>query len=60
MPADRRLGAMAEREIAAAGAGTVTMSDEYQLGARIEGFVGALAGVLVVVAIFLMVAKPGA
>jgi len=60
IPADRRLGAMVEREIAAAGSGEVVLSDAYQRRARTEGLLGALAGVLVVVAIFLMVAKPGA
>lgn len=59
IPADRRLGAMAEREIAAAGGGEVTLSEEYQRGARTEGIVGGIAGLLVVVAIFLMVIKPG-
>ena len=59
IPADRRLGPMVEREIAAAGAGEVVLSDEYQRRARTEGVVGALAGVLVIVAIFLMVTKPG-
>src|SRR3712207_1680170 len=30
IPTDRRLAALAERDIAAAGSGTVTMSEEYQ------------------------------
>ncbi|MBA2343308.1 MAG: DUF2269 family protein, partial [Thermoleophilaceae bacterium] len=34
VPADRRLGAMVERELADAGDGEVTLSDEYQRGAR--------------------------
>jgi uncharacterized membrane protein len=59
IPADRRLGPMVEHEIAAAGEGEVVLSEEYQRGARIEGNVGALTGVLLVVAIFLMVDKPG-
>lgn len=58
--ADRRLGAMVEREVANAGAGEVSLSEEYQRGARTEGIVGAVAGVLVIVAIYLMVTKPGA
>jgi len=58
IPTDRRLGAMVEAEIAAAGEGDVTLSDEYQRQARIEGIVGAITGVLIVVAIFLMVVKP--
>lgn len=60
IPADRRLGPMAAREIAAAGDGEVVLSEEYQRRARAEGMVGALAGVLVIVAVFLMVTKPGA
>ena len=60
IPADKRLGAMAEREIAAAGEGEVALSEQYQRGARTTGIVGAGAGVLVIVATFLMVTKPGA
>jgi uncharacterized membrane protein len=56
IPADRRLGAMVRRELEAGG----DLSEEYQRRARAEGMVGALAGVLVLIAIFLMVAKPGA
>ena len=60
VPTDRRLGAMVARELADAGPGEVTLSDDYQRQARIEGMVGALTGLLLVVAIFLMVVKPGA
>ena len=61
VPSDRKLGAMAAREIEAAPPGSeITMSDEYQRGARMQGAMGALAGVLVLLAIFLMVTKPGA
>ena len=60
VPADRRLGAMVSRELEAAGAGPVTLSDDYQKAARTEGILGAVTGVLLVVAIFLMVTKPGA
>jgi uncharacterized membrane protein len=59
IPADRRLGPMVEREIAAAGDGEVTLSEEYQRGARTEGIVGTVTGVLLVVAVYLMVTKPG-
>jgi uncharacterized membrane protein len=55
VPADRRLAAMAEREL---GAGDQVSAD-YQRQARTTGLVGALAGLLVIVAIFLMVTKPG-
>ena len=51
---------MAEREIEAGGGGDVAMSEDYLAQARREGMIGALAGVLVLVAIFLMVTKPGA
>jgi uncharacterized membrane protein len=60
IPTDRKLGAMVERELAAAGEGEVTLSEEYQRRARIEGIVGSVAGLLVVVAIYLMVTQPGA
>ena len=60
VPADRRLGAMVTREIEAAGDGPVTLSEEYQRGARTEGIVGSVTGLLLVIAIFLMVTKLGA
>jgi uncharacterized membrane protein len=61
IPSDKKLKALAERDIGAAGgAGAVTMSDEYNARSRTAGMVGALAGVLLVVAVFLMVVKPGA
>ena len=59
IPADRRLGPMAQRDIERAGDGQVVLSDEYQRAARTEGIVGMVAGLLVVVAIYLMVTKPG-
>jgi hypothetical protein len=61
IPTDRRLGALATRELAAAGPGEdAELSAEYQRQAQREGGVGALAGFLVIVAVFLMVTKPGA
>jgi uncharacterized membrane protein len=60
IPTDRRLAPMAEREIAAGGGGDVAMSEDYLRQARREGMIGALTGVLILVAIFLMVTKPGA
>jgi uncharacterized membrane protein len=59
IPEDRRLQAMVERDIAAAGAGEIELSAEYLRRSRIEGIVGAVTGLLIVVAIFLMVTKPG-
>jgi uncharacterized membrane protein len=57
VPTDRRLAEMAERDLAS---GSAEMSAEYQAGAKRIGAMGAVAGVLVLVAIFLMVTKPGA
>jgi uncharacterized membrane protein len=59
IPADRRLGAMVERELAAAGGGDAQLSDEYQRGVRNTGIAGVVTGLLVVLAVFLMVVKPG-
>ncbi len=57
VPTDRKLGAMAERDLAT---GSAEMSAEYQAGAKRIAAIGGLAGVLVLVAIFLMTTKPGA
>jgi uncharacterized membrane protein len=54
MPTDRRLAEMAERDLA----GTGALSDDYQRRARTEGIIGVLAGLPVVLAVFLMVTKP--
>jgi uncharacterized membrane protein len=59
IPEDRRLQAMVERDIAASGTGEIVLSDEYQRRSRREGIVGAITGLLIVVAIYLMVTKPG-
>jgi uncharacterized membrane protein len=56
VPTDRRLAAQAQREIDETG----NVSDDYQRAARTEGIIGAVAGLLVIVAVFLMVTKPGA
>jgi uncharacterized membrane protein len=56
IPTDRKLAAMAEKELAG---GATTLSDDYQRRAQREGGIGALAGLLIVVALFLMVTKPG-
>src|SRR3954449_5793348 len=55
IPSDRRLGPMAARELEVG-----DLSEEYQRRARAQGMVGALAGLLIIVAIFLMVTKSGA
>jgi hypothetical protein len=56
-PTDRKLAAMAEKELAA---GATELSPEYQKQAQREGSIGVLAGLLIVVAVFLMVTQPGA
>ena len=57
IPTDRKLAAMAEKELAA---GATTLSDDYLRQAQREGSIGALAGLLIVAAVFLMVTKVGA
>lgn len=57
IPTDRKLAALAEKELAA---GASTLSEDYQRQAQREGAIGVLAGVLVILAVFLMVIKPGA
>src|SRR4051794_3027492 len=57
IPGERRLLAMAERDLAT---GSGEMSDEYNATARRSGMFGAFAGVLILLAVFLMVTKPGA
>ena len=59
IPEDRKLEAMVERDIAASGEGEVKLSEEYMRRSRREGIVGGLTGLLIVVAIYLMVTKPG-
>jgi uncharacterized membrane protein len=56
VPTDVRLAELAERDRAAGGA----LSADYEREARKAALFGGLALALVVVAIFLMVAKPGA
>jgi uncharacterized membrane protein len=60
MPSAKRLKALSERDIAAAGDGPVTLSEEYNAKARIEAIFGPITGLLLVAAVFLMVTKPGA
>lgn len=60
MPSARRLKALAERDVAAAGGGPVKLSDEYNQKARLEAIFGPITGLLLVVAVILMVVKPGA
>ena len=56
VPTDKKLAALAEKELAD---GSTTLSEDYQRQAQREGGIGALAGLLIIVAVFLMVIKPG-
>jgi uncharacterized membrane protein len=53
-PRERALAVLARRDLATDG----SFSDEYEAQAKVVGSVGALASVLVLIAIFFMVAKP--
>jgi len=57
-PTERRLAALAERDIAAAGTADVELSDEYWAASKRSAIGGSLAGVLVLIAIFFMTVKP--
>jgi hypothetical protein len=56
IPSDRKLAPLVESDLAERG----EPSQEYLAQAKRQGMFGALAGVLVLLAIFLMVTKPGA
>jgi hypothetical protein len=56
IPSDRRLAPLVERDLAQTG----EPSAGYLAQARPQGMFGALAGFLVLLAVFLMVTKPGA
>ena len=58
-PQGRRLIEIADRDIAAAGDGEVTWSPEYHAVQKGLARGGTVANVLVLVAVFLMTAKPG-
>ena len=53
---DRQLAKLAQDELAS---GATKLSESYMRQANREGGIGALTGLLIVVAIFLMVTKPG-
>jgi uncharacterized membrane protein len=59
IPEDLRLQRMAERDLAASAGGAVTLSREYQRRVLVEEWLGHLAGLLVIAAVYLMVVKPG-
>src|SRR3982751_1586857 len=58
LPSAKRLKAISERDIAAAGDGPVTLSEEYEQRARLENIAGPITGLLLVAAVFLMTVKP--
>jgi uncharacterized membrane protein len=60
MPSAKRLKAIVERDIAAAGDGEVQLSEEYKQRSRVDEIFGPITGLLLVAAVFLMVVKPGA
>jgi uncharacterized membrane protein len=57
-PQEERARELAERDIAAAGAGEVTFSPEYEAISRRVAMVGGLANLLILTAVFFMTAKP--
>lgn len=62
IPSDRRLLPMVERDIEAAGEGEIQLSDlsdEYLRKGRMQGVVGSITGILLIVVVYLMVTKPG-
>jgi uncharacterized membrane protein len=60
IPQEKKMKALAELDIAAAGEGKVVLSDQYQRLARRSAAMGTLTGLLLIAAVFLMVTKPGA
>jgi uncharacterized membrane protein len=57
-PSETRAAELLERDIAAAGAGPVEPSAEYQAIEKKVSLVGALSGLLVLVTVFVMTVKP--
>jgi hypothetical protein len=55
---EARLIELSERDVAAAGPGDVTLSDEYRQVSKRFARVGALASLLVLLALFFMTVKP--
>jgi uncharacterized membrane protein len=62
IPTDRKLLPIIEKAIADAGDKELTLADlppTYQKLGRAEGIVGSIMGILLIVAIYFMVTKPG-
>ena len=58
IPHERRARDLAAQDAAAAGGGTITESVAYQAVARRIAIVGGISNLLILLAVFLMVAKP--
>ena len=58
LPNDRRALAAANRDIADAGAGEVKFGDEYNRASMASARMGPIAGLIVVLTIYVMAAKP--
>ena len=59
LPTERRLIELSERDLAAAGGGEVVFGPDYEAAAKRFAVFGGMASLLVVVAVILMVLKPG-
>ena len=60
LPTEKKLSAMATKELAARGAGaSMTFSAEYEKAYRKLNRVGVLSNVLVLIALYLMIVQPG-
>jgi hypothetical protein len=60
IPVDKRMIEMADGAVAAAGSGAPVVTEDHERLMRQHAIVGALTGVLVILAVFLMTTKPGA
>ena len=58
IPHERKLRSLAERDIEAAAGGEVTLSEEYRVASKRVATVGTLAGLVVILTIYLMSTKP--
>ena len=58
LPNERKLAALAERDAAASPAGEVKLSDEYWAASKRVGQIGTLAGIIIILTLYFMTAKP--